>query len=69
MPHLPGPFQLNFQQHRPLFQVALHRLPRRAVEVAGEFGPLQKVAVGDALLEVWAAEKEIVPAVFFPLPG
>jgi len=69
LPHLSGPFQLNFQQHRPLLQVALHRLPRRAVEVACELGPLQKVARRDALLKIRAAEKEIVPAIQLTLPG
>lgn len=69
LPHLPGPCQLDFQQHRPLLEVASHRLPRCAIEVAGEFGPLQKVAGSDALLEVWAAEEEIIAALLFPLPG
>ena len=49
--HLPGALQVDLQQHRaPGGEVVEHRLPRRAVEVAGELGPLEQAARGDQLL-------------------
>ncbi len=49
---LPRALQVDLEQDRPAGgEVVEHRLPRRAVEVAGELGPLEEAVLGHKLLE------------------
>ena len=68
--HLARPLQFDLQQHRPApIKLLLHRLARRAVAMAREFGPLEQAASSDAFVEVLAAEEEIVLPIPFAAAG
>ena len=64
LPDLPGALQVDLQEDRLTgLQPLQHRPPRRAVAVAGEFRPLQQLAVGDQLVHLVVGDEEVVDAV------
>ncbi len=68
--HLAGPLQFDLQQHRSARgQLALHRLARRAIEIAGELSPLQQAPLSHLALKAGAIEEEITAALLLTRPG